>query len=228
MKKTLTTLSLALCSSIFLAQAAVLAQYDFNNTQTPLEASLTDAGVTAGTLSSPDFNLTSSVISSRLNINEPRGIEDGTDNNINGAHASGQYIEFTLTAATGFLLNLDNITFDISQSNRGVQDYAIRTSVDSFATNIGFSDQGIPRSGTLAARTIDFSDPAFDALSTITIRLVLDNRRLNGDGDSNVFIDNLTANGNILVDPSVIPEPSTAALLALAGLALFARRSRKK
>ena len=235
MKKT-SIITAALCASAISTQAAIIAQYNFDNDATHLDADTLDPNVTETGPTSPDFALT---VTSESNLfaAEGQGVEDGLTDDMDGAWASGQYIEFTITADAGFTIDLDSLTFDNSRAIRGTNDFAIRTSIDSFAANLVYQNQGTTETATtqtvnfnsltdftgLAGTNVGsntFTDTQFDGLSAITIRIAYDDRESNNGGASATRLDNWTLNGTVVP----VPEPSSTALLGLGGLALILRR----
>lgn len=170
-----------------------------------------------------------------ISFTEGIGLNDGTGQDIADAHAQADYIEFTVTANPGFELDLDELTFDIGRGLRGPQDYAIRTSVDSFASDLVFADQGILEvnsngpvlSTAVNGQTIDLSGAAFQDLSSITFRIVVDDRANNNAAGGSVQFDNIAVEGIVAsTAAAAVPEPSSLALLALGAIGLVTRRRR--
>jgi len=218
MKKTILLLTLSCIS----AHSAVIAQYDINNDPTALTG-VAPTGITASNLTSPSFALAANVVGvGFININEGAGLQDGTTNNIAGAFASNQFVTFTVTAAPGCTLDLTSLDFSLLRASQGPQDYAVRSSVDGFASNIVFADQAIGPS--LSTESVALTGAAFQGLSTITFQIAFDDRINNTSSNSAVQLHDIVLNGEII--GTHVPEPSSAALLALGGLALVARRKR--
>jgi len=220
MKQTILLLSLGCIS----AQGAVISQYDIVNDGTQLSPSTPPTGITASNLSSPSFALgiAGAAPAGFFNINEGGGLADGTDNDIAGAFASGQFVEFTVTAAAGCTLDLTSLDFSLIRASQGPQDYAVRSSVDGFTSDIVFADQGIP--SALTTESVALTGAAFQGLSTITFQIAFDDRSNNTPSNSAVQLHDITLNGEII--GSHIPEPSSAALFGFGSLALIARRKR--
>ena len=135
---------------------------------------------------------------SDLFISEGRGLQDGTDNNISGAVDRGDFFGFTVTANEGSLLNLTDLQFEVGRAANGAQDYAIRSSVDDFATDIAFADDAI--TATLTNQVIDLSGFAFSDLSAIELRIYFDDRVSNNGTSSATFIDTVVLNGAIIAN----------------------------
>ncbi|MEP2776265.1 MAG: PEP-CTERM sorting domain-containing protein [Luteolibacter sp.] len=236
MKKTLAIISAAFCASAITSQAVVLVQYNFDDDATHQDADVLADHLTEGGPTSPSFSL---AVTSESNLfaAEGQGVQDGTGNNMAAAWASGQYWQFSITADSGYTFDLDTLTFDIGRATNGTNDWAIRTSVDDFAADLVYRDQGTLStvtgqtvnfntfstsglSGTSGGGEGTFTAGQFDNLSTITIRIAYDDRQSNTGSASATRLDNWTVNGSV----NAIPEPSSAALLGLGGLALILRR----
>lgn len=191
------------------ANAEELASYNFD----PVN-DLTNFEATGGLAT----NATSGVIAEAANVGpgltqvatatlatlfaaEGQGMDDGTDDNMAGAITAGDYFTFTISADDGYYLNLENITFDVTRSSRGCNDYSIRSSVDEFATDIvtgtadGYSNQAILT--TTSNQNIDLSDAAYDKLESIEFRIYFDDRENNNTSSSATYVDNWILNGTV-------------------------------
>jgi len=192
------------------AFAEVIASYDFTtpagapfsqnevtaeaNGDDSFEVDISDANVLAGGFTSGEgVDPIVRRSSGTLFASETSGISDGTDNNIGGAVTAGDYFGFTVTANSGFTLNLTSFEFVIARENNGTQDYAVRSSVDNFATNIVFEDQ--VSFVTPMLQSIDLSAPEFQGLPSIELRIYFDDRLSNTSNSSGVFIDDVVLNG---------------------------------
>lgn len=134
-------------------------------------SNLTKSGITSA---SSDSNFRGS--------NWPSGATEGSST-FTGAPDTGKYIEFTLTAAEGKVINLPSLTFGVGRSATGPRQWQWRSSVDNFAApipvttvNTGLThDSGVltnhdSNSGWIG-NSIATSGPSYQNLSTITFRL---------------------------------------------------------
>lgn len=204
--------------------AVVLAEYEFNDSYaaTTTETGVIASVVTAGSGASAVFSGTSA---SGISGDKSLAVQNLTTGSESAAVSGNEYIEFTLSADTGYTLNLSNLTVDLQRSNSpgAASDWFVRSSLDSYASTIGTNSSAIPVfSDPFANFEIDLSGAAFQGLtSDVTFRLY-------GYGGANTNSslrhDNLVINGS-----AVIPEPASAATLlvgAAAFVAIFARGKR--
>lgn len=141
------------------------------------------------------------------------------------ALSGNSYFTFTLTPGAGITLDLTTLTFDTLYNNAGTSvanavaaTYFLRYSGDSFGANIGASfteNYQDTSAGTATARSVDLS--ALNDITTATeFRIYI------YDGSSNL---NRTVRlDNVVLNATVIPEPSAALLGSLGLLALLRRR----
>jgi autotransporter-associated beta strand protein len=109
-----------------------------------------------------------------------------------GALASDDYIEFSLTAGTGFVIDMTSITFGVGRSGTGTRSWEWKSDVDSYAGAIStyttVNDGLTNTSGVLTnpdansswtGNILDLSGAAFDGLSSVTFRLYSYNSKAN-------------------------------------------------
>ena len=133
------------------------------------------------------------------------------------------YFSFTVTAASGFTLNLTDLTLEAAlvDSSGPSGTTFVRSSVDGYAADLGSYTQTGTSGSTFTDRSIDLSGAAYQNLSTITFRIYHYDTTDSADTTGLVHrIDDVILNGN------AIPEPASFALLGLGGLSLLARRRR--
>jgi hypothetical protein len=210
----------------------IVVSYEFTN-ESGVNTTITSANMATSPYFQPTFsnaNVTASTVSigSGLNsvtaigdpananrdtfqIAEGNGLSDGITDDMAAAWTAGDYIEFTITAAEGYTLDLENFTFNITRGANGCNDYAIRTSVDSFTNDLVFANQGIVEGLTGAAgsdQDIDLSGAAFQGLSNLTLRICVDDRQSNTTGGSAVVFDSFVLSG--AVNATTIPPVSAS------------------
>lgn len=135
-------------------------------------------GVTASAITKNGFTSTSANNAFRGN-NWPLGATNGS-NTFTGTIDPTKYIEFTLTAASGQTFSNPKVRFDLSRSGTGPRQWAWRSSLDNFTSNIAIDSVSTGASVTNGELTlIDvsqvFVDNVFQInqsnLTTVTFRL---------------------------------------------------------
>lgn len=153
------------------------------------------------------------------------------------AGSSGNYYGFSITVATGYEIDLTDLSFTARSSNTGPGNFAIRYSGDNYASDIDTysttnSDYGdflldLTSIGTLEAGTHEFrigltnalqSDGAGDVSASGTHRIM----NPGSTGSDSVGAAPITLSGSIFA----IPEPGSALLGGLGFLALLSQRRR--
>ena len=131
--------------------------------------------------------------------------------------------EFTITANGSNTLNLSNITFNYYKTGTMNANVVIQSSIDGFGSGNFVIGNATATANTTSdpSNLISFSlaGAQFQGITSVTFRL-----SAYDDTSSNTpvhRIDNLTVHG------AIVPEPSASALLALAGLGMLGRRSRR-
>lgn len=106
---------------------------------------------------------------STITCNNTANVFNSTTLNNTGALNTASYIEFSITASTGNVLNLTNLTFFRQASNSAPNQLEVRYSTDNFTT---FTNWGsAPNSPTAGTNTTwDFADFSTVAGGTITFR----------------------------------------------------------
>ncbi|WP_435892612.1 PEP-CTERM sorting domain-containing protein [Oceaniferula spumae] len=220
-------LAIGLLAGTSSSMAATLASYEFNNPDPGAAGAGTET--VDFTSSDTDMNSTASIFSSGAGFDMNRtqvsngftsgglGLSAGQGNDLAGAIAANDYFTFTVTAESGFILNLQNLTLDVGRAANGAEDFYVFSDVDGFADGqqIG-SAVDITTAGT--SLPVDLSDSKYSGLSSIEFRIYVDDRASNNDTSSATFVDNVVLTGD------AVPEPSSVALLGLGGLALILRR----
>ncbi len=143
------------------------------------------------------------------------------------ANTLGNYVEFTITADSGFFIDLETFSYASSRF-AGTPPRNSRLFVQT-SKEINFTQRGfesLSQTTTLDNGTFLTVDLAgfgtdFTGVTSATFRIVFADDSNNRSGTG--FLDNVSLQGTV----SAIPEPSTYALLALGGLAFFVYRFRR-
>ncbi len=211
-KITLTTLFVA--STLLNESHAQLVTYTFGSTATPV--------VSANQVAT---NLTASVFSGNSGTPSTGGTSPLSSgayfaaSSWSGSSPGTNYFEFTITPDAGFVFSTTSISFDYRATTTGPTTLAIRSSADSYATQLGSftttADSNWYASGVVGT-----------ALSNLTVATTF---RIYGFGASSgggtLRVDNVALGGSVSVSP--VPEPATFALfggITSLGLAAFRRR----
>lgn len=231
-KNYLFVLSASLCGLLTpMLQADVIANFDF----------------ASGSVSSSDSDINSTASDIALNFSVPGDgavssftetvfyRSTGTGADAATALSNPDYVSFTVTIDTGFVLNLDSLDFDqLGTTNAPTGDFNqttfVQTSIDGFGSGndvASFSRDVIaPASGaetTFDSRSIDLTASNFQNIAgTLEVRFYLYD-----DIDNSAALhrlDNIVLNGTV----SVIPEPSFyASIFGVLGLVFIAYRRKR-
>lgn len=162
------------------------------------------------------------------------GATDG-NSTFSGALDSSDYFQFTITPASGYQFSITSLTFDAGRSGTGPRQFAIRSSADGYTSNLSAATtnanvsvvatnvfQFTDTASTYAGNSITLSGANFTNLTDpLTFRIFA----FNAEGSSGVFrIDNFS----IHASATAVPEPSTYAALAGAGVLAFAVWRRRR
>ena len=227
----------AMCACVS-AQADIIANYEFTNNDATGSISLA-ADPNNGVFQSSDVELNSTAegwtqgstfmtivpaSADTLFVSEGNGLQDGTGFNVGAAINAGQFWEVTISADPGFVLNLEDIMFDSGRGTNGANGLFVFTDVTGLANGDQIFGSGLAGfTSPATAQDIDLSGAEFQGLEEITFRILADRRESDTFGGSATFIDNVVVNGTVVAS---IPEPSSLALIGLAGLVVISRRRR--
>jgi lysophospholipase L1-like esterase len=191
------------------AGAAVLVQYNFNSTTTPLAPSTVGSGISSA--SSMSFGGYAGAWT------EPAGVlqlNPGAVTDAASAVASGNYATFTLTS-TG-PMNLSSLTLDGGYAQfSNPAGYVVESSVDGYSSILStaaFTTQ-LP---TFATQTIDLSGASFQGLSSITFRVFGYVKNVGAEQFDNITVNGFlgvpvsAANTTISASPSSITADGTS------------------
>ena len=216
------------------SQAETLAQYTFtaNDTTTSRNASTVGANVTVNPFAN---GAGLAPTSSTLGSPDPRSYYyHGNVVTETISPLSTDWIGFTISATSGNVLNLENLSFAYAFSyNSGVAPTApatfdVRSSLDNFASSISVLNPSVGAATITnwSNASITLTDAAFQGLSSIDF-LIFINDGANTNSASYLRIDTVTLTG-VATAPSSVPEPSSFALLAGAGGLLWACARRRR
>jgi len=213
MKKTIGLFAVAVCVLVSMqAQGAIIsANYTF--TGSSLASSDGDVNTTAVNVSSA--SLSTSGVSTT--VGNPLPSFRFTSGDIGSSQNLNQYIQFTVTANSGYVISLagGSLTLNIASgtSGNGV-DWAIRSSVGNYASNIGAGSTTSTAFGS-AVGTGTLTGTSYDNLASITFRIYAWDSK-NGVGNAaDGFVDNIIMNDTVSIQ--TVPEPINYAM-ALFGL----------
>jgi hypothetical protein len=190
----------SLLAGIRTAPAAVLANYQFtgsSRTSTDAEANSTAGIFTDGSGITPGFSATGKPGPSIFAVGSSTGISQDVND----------YFSFTVTASSGYQLNLNGFTLTFDAQNldgdKGKQtaNWAVRTSLDNFNANVG---NGTFKEKTFTTETTTFNGATFNGLTSFEVRVYMWDPR----GSSETRFDNFTLNGLVVA----VPEPVHYAL----------------
>lgn len=143
------------------------------------------------------------------------GVSSSTRYSSSGWNTTANYLTATLTAASGYLVNLNGaiISGTWSSTSTGPGSFDVRSSVDNYATSIGTFASGFSTSITLPATT-------FNNLSTITFRFIGSATGLNGSPTQSGGTggpSSLIFNGDVIIAPSITGAATTTAFTTTYG-----------
>ena len=211
--------SACLCALSISAQAATLVTWDFTGND-PLDHAqdVTAVGVVvadSATYATTLANVSSADLFGRGDLRFSNGTNGGDGNvdelNIQSVTAAGWLFDFDVTADTG-TINITEISINLWRNGGGAPDtMAFEVSVDGGGF-VAFGTSDTEASTGLAANR-DFNFTGDVTGSSIVVRFAPTS------STGNLHISDIVVTGT-----TVVPEPSSAALLGLGGLALILRR----
>ncbi len=133
-------------------------------------------------------------------------------------NTTANYMTVTLTAASGYLVNLNGttVTGTWGSSNTGPASFEVRSSVDNFATSIGTFNS----SASSATTSITLPSTNFNNLSTVTFRFIGSATAANGSTTASGGTggpSSLVFNGEVIIAPSITGAATTTAFTTTYG-----------
>ncbi len=182
---------------------AQIAQWAFTGnvlTPTTLIPTVTASSITNASLVS--FGASGNLLNAA-----PANGATGGNNNLPSAISVNSYFQFVVTPNIGQSMSISSVGIDAGFGNNA--SFAIRSSLDSFATDIGAQSN---LSATLTGYNYSVSgNPSFQNITSTTIFRVY----LHGANNNQTMnFDNVVVNGATVA----IPEPGSLVLLALGGV----------
>ncbi|MBK1832121.1 PEP-CTERM sorting domain-containing protein [Verrucomicrobiaceae bacterium R5-34] len=220
--------------TVGVSEAVVIANYDFTAYSLTNSVGVTP-GVTVSDFSVGNYgDLTDNGASDNLRLSG----DDNTDNSTGAAFTNGNFLSFSVTVADGYTMDLNTLSIDTQVTNAFQYSNArIYTSIQGFDDVVDdtIAQIGVSSGGGFQALTtniIDFngdsylgsniSDADFNGLTDTTVTFYIPWVDNSGSDTRYSDVDNVSLDATV----TVIPEPSSAMLLGLGGLALVLRRKK--
>lgn len=207
-------------------RAAILANYNFDSA-TPQASAPTEPGsIAENFLYGPGINGGSFRFTSFTSATPPNSINmlgsETNGNNVVSTVEAEDYWSFTVTTTVGTLLNLDSLTFRYGGSTDITSNIFVRSSADGFTNNLAFSTSDtvltytVPggTTGSFAPDPTSIPLPGHQNLSAITFR-IYGYDTTSSANTSGVRLDDVILNGTVIPEPSTLLTLTTASLLLL-------------
>jgi hypothetical protein len=212
-KKQLLSLGFAATAMTVTSQAAVIADWDFSGIDySAVAVNSSAAGSLIGNaVSGVVPNATSTDLTGSAGLQFSTAGGGAGELNLNNFGS----IDFTIDAAAGYTVNLSSIDLSAWRNGSGAASgFIMEVSLDGGA----FTQYDTTITAGLPG---DFTDYTFtETLSSVDGGTAAIRFTTNATSTGNIHINGFTVNGGI----TAVPEPSSAALLGLGGLALILRR----
>jgi hypothetical protein len=179
-------------------RAAIIAQYTLNGATNSVDTELNSV---AGGINANGVPLTFTTV----------GGQQGLDANANDVGA-GDFYAFTVTASSGFFLNLNGGTFLIKDrtDNAGTFSYTVSSSV--LGQGVALGTYSLGTANTWTSETINLSGAGYNNLSSITFYINLNDN--SSASSRHLYFDDILLNGSV----TPVPEPTTWAAGLFGGI----------
>jgi hypothetical protein len=160
-----------------------------------------------------------------------------TSDTFSGALDPTDYFQFTVAPSSGYQLSITGLTFDAGRTTTGPRQFAVRSGADAYTTNLtgaaGHANVSVVSTNVFqftdntdtasyAGNSITLTGSGFTGVTgSVTFRIFAFNAESSGGG---FRIDNFS----IHASATAVPEPSTYAALAGAGVLAFAVWRRRR
>lgn len=201
------------------ARADLLLAFDFAGyagSEVQGTSTVSSVGIAPNALITRGAGLTASANGDRFNAQGWDGFTTASD-----ALTGNNYFEFSITPTGGNLMTITSVFFQVQRSNTGASNLVLRSSADSYATDLG-SLINFANATVTTPLTVNLSgNSSFENLSApLTFRII---GYTGASGGSTGF----EGTGNdIQVFGSVVPEPGSVVLFGM-GVALIATLRRR-
>jgi hypothetical protein len=219
------------------ASAAIIADYDFTGGSTA-------SGATASGITASAFNTDAGAGLSGTDVSSGAYVVGGDDTTVNSGGTpevtplsthvtnsitANSYASFSVTVSDAATLDLTSFDYDWSTINTYLHGFALFSdetgftlASQSYGGSFADSKDELPRN--LTNQSIDLSGiTALQGLTDTTVEFRLYFFENSGSATRSQTLDNIVLNGDV----TLIPEPSSFALMSLAGLLLFTLRRRR-
>jgi len=228
MKKTLITLIGLAALSLAGVQGQVTMTYAFTNNSASSTSGVPDNFTISGfSIGNSLGNVTVPVTSSSVSTSYTGA--SGTSNIGNAFKigaldlATSGYIQVTVTPTTGYSLSFTNFDFGVRSTSTGAASFALRSSVDSYATDIFTTSTTANSAWTLKTNAFSYSAPVD---TPVSLRLFgYGGAGSPASGTINTRFDDISI--TLQANAAAVPEPSTWALIGIGSAFLLWRIRRK-
>ena len=176
---------------------ATLLAYSFASNLNP---TTTAANVSGGAITSSGVPITCVQYSGVLVLGTPAA--STSCKSATEAVSVGNYAYFTLTANSGYVLNLSSLGFKVTRAGAAYspRGWVVRSSADSYAADIATEDVSTT-DPTYTSKSLDLTGGAYQGLSSITFRIYVYAQ----EEDTVLFFDDVAVTGTVDASATALP-----------------------